>query len=360
VTEEVTGIDLVREQLRVAAGEPLDITQDDVTFSGHAIEVRLYAEDPANGFLPAAGTVEAFEPAPAPAVRWDSGVEAGSVVGTQFDPMLAKVIAHAATRTEAAGRLALALEQLHLGGIVTNRHFLAATLRHPAFLAGATTTDFIERVVPEPTLRLEGAALERAAITAVMWMQGENRAGAGVWAGLPTGWRNARLPAERVVLAHGDHELTITYRAQRDGSFLVNDTTVVRVLRHNHRDVDIEIGGRRMTSRITRTGDDLHVQTPGGTAHLHVVPRFRPPVSSGPDGGLNAPMPGVVLHLRVAPGDTVATGQVLVVLEAMKMEHHIKAPADGRVAEIRVSEGQRVDNGALLLVIGTADDGAPA
>jgi propionyl-CoA carboxylase alpha chain len=360
VTEEVTGIDLVREQLRIASGETLDVEQHDLTFSGHAIEVRLYAEDPANGFLPVTGTVAAFEPAPAPAVRWDSGVEAGSVVGTRFDPMLAKVIAHAPTRSEAAGRLALALERLHLGGMVTNRHFLAATLRHPAFLAGDTTTDFIERTMPEPALVLEGAALERAAITAAMWIQGENRAGTPVWSGLPSGWRNARLPAERLTLAHGDEELTVTYRSRRDGSFLVNATTVVRVLGHSARTVDVEIDGRRMASRITRTGDDIHVQTPGGTAHLRLVPRFHVPGSGGPAGGLNAPMPGTVLHLRAGVGDEVAAGQVLVVLEAMKMEHHIKAPADGLVTEIRVAEGQHVDNGTLLLVIGTAEEGGPA
>ncbi|MDQ3146516.1 MAG: ATP-grasp domain-containing protein, partial [Actinomycetota bacterium] len=131
VTEEVTGIDLVREQLRVAAGEALGYGQADVTFSGHAVEARLYAEDPASGFLPATGTIAAFAPAPSPAVRWDSGVEAGSVVGVDFDPMLAKVVAHGPTRAEAAGRLALALERLHLGGVTTNRDFLAATLRSP-------------------------------------------------------------------------------------------------------------------------------------------------------------------------------------------------------------------------------------
>ncbi|WP_421118434.1 biotin carboxylase N-terminal domain-containing protein [Aquihabitans daechungensis] len=146
VTEEVTGIDLVREQFRVASGEPLEPATAAATFTGHAVEARLYAEDPAAGFLPATGTVEAFAPAADAAVRWDSGVEPGSVVGVDFDPMLAKVVAHAPTRTEAALRLALALERLHVGGVTTNRDFLVATLRAPEFLAGDTTTDFIERV----------------------------------------------------------------------------------------------------------------------------------------------------------------------------------------------------------------------
>ena len=135
VTEAVTGLDLVREQLRIAQGEPLGYTQAEVRMSGHAVEVRLYAEDPANGFLPAAGPVTVWEPAASPVVRYDSGVEAGSVVGTRFDPMLAKVIAHAPTRREAALKLALALERTRLGGLTTNRDFLVATLRHDAYLA---------------------------------------------------------------------------------------------------------------------------------------------------------------------------------------------------------------------------------
>ncbi|MBW2387266.1 MAG: ATP-grasp domain-containing protein, partial [Deltaproteobacteria bacterium] len=163
VTEAVTGIDLVREQLRIARGEPLGYEQSDIESVGHAIEARLYAEDPAAGFLPAIGTLAAFEPAKDPEVRWDSGVERGSVIGTDFDPMLAKVIAYAPTRSEAAGRLALALERTHLGGVTTNRDFLVATLRTEAFLAGDTTTDFIDRIDPARTLELDEQDLERYA-----------------------------------------------------------------------------------------------------------------------------------------------------------------------------------------------------
>ncbi|MCP4221711.1 MAG: carbamoyl-phosphate synthase L chain ATP-binding protein, partial [Actinomycetia bacterium] len=148
VTEAVTGIDLVREQIRVAMGEPLGYTQDDLNLTGHAIEARLYAEDPSNDFLPATGTLEAFAPAPEPSVRWDTGVRAGSTIGIEFDPMIAKVIASGPTRPEAASALALALERLHIGGVVTNRDFLATVLRSLEFLAGETTTDFIERVKP--------------------------------------------------------------------------------------------------------------------------------------------------------------------------------------------------------------------
>src|ERR671911_270651 len=219
VTEEVTGLDLVREQLRVAAGEPLGYEQDAVAFAGHAIEARLYAEDPTAGFLPATGTLAAFAPAPEPSVRWESGVEAGSVVGVDFDPMLAKVVAHAPTRSEAAGRLALALERLHLGGVATNRDLLAGILRHPAYLAGDTTTDFLERTEPPATLALADDDLARAAALAALWLQGENRSRATVLASVPGGWRNGRLPDQRISLAHGDRTIDVCYRSRRDGSF---------------------------------------------------------------------------------------------------------------------------------------------
>lgn len=359
VTEEVTGIDLVREQLRIAGGEPLGYTQDDVSFTGHAIEARLYAEDPDNGFLPAIGTVEAFAPAADPVVRWDSGIEQGSVVGVDFDPMLAKVIAYGPTRTEAAGRLALALERLHMGGVVTNRDFLSATLRNPAFLSGDTTTDFIERVDPGEPPHC-GPDVLRAATIGALWIQGRNHAvtqnsdrNVG---SLPSGWRNTLMPDERVMLKHrGSGEaIDVSYRVQRDGSFSIRavDGERQRCLVHDWSEtgIDIEISGVRSTSAVTRSGDMLHVQAQSGTESFELIPRFVPPSSSGPAGGFVAPMPGTVLDVRVQPGDTVVAGDTLVVLEAMKMEHHMNAPADGVVAEVRVEVGGHVETGQLLLI----------
>jgi propionyl-CoA carboxylase alpha chain len=370
VTEEVTGIDLVREQLRIAAGEPLGYGQQAITFRGHAIEARLYAEDPGAGFLPATGTLTAFAPASEPEVRWDSGVEAGSVVGLDFDPMLAKVIAHAPTRAEAAARLARALERLHLGGVTTNREFLASALRHPAFLAGDTTTDFIDRVDLSATLDLGDDELARVATLAALWVQGDNRSRASVLSAMPSGWRNARLPAQRVTLAHGDRTVTVRYRARRGGRFVLGgadaagadpaerdgetgpDGGSARVHRWTPSSIDAEVNGRRATARVTRDGDRLYVQAPGGTVAFDVVPRFvAPGAAPAIAGGLVAPMPGIVLDVRCAPGDVVDARQTLVVLEAMKMEHHVRAPADGVVAEVRVAKGQHVENGAILLVL---------
>jgi propionyl-CoA carboxylase alpha chain len=358
VTEEVTGIDLVREQIRIAAGEPLGYTQADITFTGHAIEARLCAEDPAAGFLPATGTIAAFAPADTPIVRWESGVQQGSVVGVTFDPMLAKVVAHAPTRTEAAGLLAIALERLHLGGVTTNRDFLAATLRHDAFIDGDTTTDFIDRARPALTLALDEAELQRAATAAALWIQGENRATAPVLAQLPSGWRNARLPAQSISLRHGDDTIEVTYRSQRDGSFGVGAEATAWVHRRSPGDIDVEIDGLRATACVTRAGDHVHVQTVRGTVDFVVVPRFEVPGSGLPTGGLTAPMPGTVLDVRVAVGDHVTAGTTLMVMEAMKMEHHISAPADGTVTEVFVAAGQQVGNGDVLLLIESAETDA--
>jgi len=355
VTEAVTGIDLVREQLRIARGEPLGYVQSDIRFAGSAIEARLYAEDPARDFLPATGELVAFEPAASPEVRWDSGVAAGSVIGTDFDPMLAKVIAHAPTRSEAAGRLALALERSHLGGVTTNRDFLVATLRSPEFLAGDTTTDFIERVGPARSLELAGDELERVARVAALWIQGVNRAEARALAATPSGWRNARLPDQRLVLTHGEDEVTVSYRTLRDGAFRMGDGKHARIHAWSPDGIDVEIDGRRSRARITRAGDRIVVHGPRGDVELGVRPRFEVPGAEETSGGFVSRMPGKVIDLRVRVGDAVRAGEILMVLEAMKMEHPIHATEDGVVAEVRVSLGEQVEKGALLLVVKPAD-----
>jgi len=358
VTEAVTGIDLVREQLRIAAGEALGYAQSDVTFDGAAIEARLYAEDPANDFLPATGTLVAFEPAATPVVRWDSGVAAGSTIGTDFDPMLAKVIAFAPTRAEAAGRLALALERCHLGGVTTNRDFLAATLRTPEFLAGDTTTDFIERVEPARALSIDGEELERVARVAALFLQGENRANAGVLADAPSGWRNARMPYERVEFAIGAQELTVAYRRQRDGDFHFSGGGRARIHAWSPDGIDVEIEGRRQRARVTRSGERILVQTPRGDVDLTIRPRFVIPGSDDAADGFVAAMPGKVIDLRVAVGDRVRAGETVVVLEAMKMEHPMRATEDGVVTEVRVAIGDQVESGAVLLVVESEPDGS--
>ena len=356
VTEEVTGIDLVREQLRVAGGAELGYDQDDIDWIGSAIEVRLYAEDPDNDFLPATGTLSAYRPADEPVVRWDSGVEEGNVVGVDFDPMLAKVIAHGPTRAEAAGRLALALERMHLGGVVTNRDFLVATLRNEAFLAGDTTTDFIERIDPAGSQAAPDTAM--AAIVSAMWIQGRNRADDRVWGFARSNFRTGSLPPQYIEFETGPDEThRIEYSLRRDGGFTLGSGETVLVHEWTPDDIELEVDGRRLRAAVTVADGVGYVTLGRTTVTLPVKPRFAVPGSELPTGGLVAPMPGSVIELRCAVGDTVDAGQVLVVLEAMKMEHHITAPFAGTVTVLPIAVGDQVENGALLLTIEEPADG---
>ena len=356
VTEEVTGIDLVREQLRVAQGERLGYGQDDVHFSGSAIEVRLCAEDPSVGFLPATGTLFAFETPGEPLVRWESGVERGSVVTVAFDPLLAKVIAHAPTRVEAAATLARALERLHLGGVTTNRDFLVASLRSEHFLAGDTTTDFIERFdIPRELLFCE-EELVAAACAGALWLQGEHRANAAVLEHVPSGWRNARLPRQRTSLRFGHQQMDVEYASRRDGSFDLGTHGAARVHHWSDTAIDLELNGYRATSRVTEASGHLYVQILRGTVAFSIVPRFDVVHAEVTPGGLDAPMPGLILDVRVNAGQHVNVGETLVVMEAMKMEHVISAPRAGTVSEVLVTKGQQVDNGAQLLILDADDD----
>ncbi len=352
VTEAVTGVDLVREQLRIAAGEELGYSQDDIRFSGHAIEVRLCAEDPEHGFLPATGRLAAFVTPKEPLVRWESGVEEGSVVTVDFDPLLAKVISHSPTRLEAARSLALALEEMHLGGVTTNRDFLAATLRHERFLAGDTTTDFIERVDPARVLYLSDSEASWLASAGALWLQAKHRAEAAVLKAVPSGWRNARLPRQHVALRVGERNLDVRYASRRDGRFDLGENGLASVYDWSDRAIDVEIAGVRRRVRITEAGEHLYVQALRGTVDFAVVPRF---VASGgvavATGGLSAPMPGVILDIRVALDQHVAAGDTLVVMEAMKMEHVITAPYEGTVSAILVTKDQQVERDSQLLTL---------
>ena len=354
VTEAVTGLDLVREQLRVAMGEHLGYSQDDVTMDGHAIEVRLYAEDVPGGFLPATGTLHAFRPATSPAVRWDAGVETGSVVGTNFDPMLAKVIAHSATRTEAAMRLALALERTHLAGVITNRDVLVSTLRNPGFLAGDTTTDFFDRHLPARERNIEADELLRVTAAAALWLQGGNRAEARTQSQMPSGWRTGHHIDQWVTFGRGSVQLVVNYHARRDGTFVIagaDGPTVATIHSWTPTSIDVAIGNRRVRAMFTRYESTLVINDGSGDVELSVVPRFTPPGAAVHRGGLTAPMPGRIIDVKVAAGDSVASGQLLVVMEAMKMEHRITATNDGVVAEVLVHIGDQVKRGAALLVM---------
>ena len=361
VTEEITGLDLVREQLRIAEGEELGYGQSDLAIDGHAIEARLYAEDPTRNFLPSPGAIEVWRPAPGGLARFDSGVESGSEVSVEFDPMIAKVIAHAPTRREAAAKLARALEQTALQGLRHNRDFLVATLREPAFLAGDTTTDFIERIDPPRRRELDAQSLSDAVIAATMAAQAAHRANAKVLAAFRSGWRNSMMPPERTKFRHGDDEIAVSYRSQRDGTFQVtldeDEPRTVAVFGVEGGQVDLEIDGRRLQLAIAGTEDRWLIHGTDFDVDLTELPRLPLPGLLEIKGGLTAPMPGNVLATHVQQGDEVSEGQLLLILEAMKMQHRIVAPFDGSVKELHVGEGDQVDNGALLVMLEEAGAG---
>ena len=351
VTEEVTNIDLVYEQLRIARGEELGYEQEDINWIGHSIEARLYAEDPNNNFLPETGTLIAFEEDLNAEARWDSGVESGSVVGTSFDPMLAKVISYGATRTDAASKLARALEAAHIGGLTTNRDFLVATLKTQEFLNGDTTTDFIDRVKPPKELTLDENELEYAATIAALWMQELNRFNDDVLGHLPSGWTNGRIPKQNIRFQFKENEINITYKAQRDKSFIVNNSKPALIHECYENGIDMEYNGRRQFSKVTIHKNKVLVHMSFGDVLLKIMPRFVVPGLEVQAGGLVAPMPGKVINLNVKKGSKVKTGDTLVILEAMKMEHSIKAAEDGIISELYVNNNDQVENGALLMVI---------
>jgi propionyl-CoA carboxylase alpha chain len=356
VTEAITGLDLVHEQLRVAAGEPLGFTQDDLSIDGHAVEARLYSEDPANRFFPKTGKLLSFVPPASPEARFDSGVESGCLVGIEFDPMLAKVITHAPTRSEASLRLARVLETTRIQGLTTNRDFLVATLRHEAFLAGRTTTDFIEREEPDRKRVPSWEEFEHAAIATALAEQRQNRAEATLLPAMPSGWRNTPMPPEIRRFKEGKkNEIEVRYRARRDGGFDVEvgeRRLRVEVRSYAGDSIDLAIDGLRSRYDLARDGARRFVHGPRGAVELTALPRFPKAARQAASGSLVAPMPGKVLSVHVAQGESVRNGQLLLILEAMKMEHRITATLRGKVSELRVAEGDQVEGGALLVVIG--------
>ncbi|MGW1912748.1 acetyl/propionyl/methylcrotonyl-CoA carboxylase subunit alpha [Streptomyces sp. NPDC002076] len=330
VTEEAFGIDLVAEQIRIAEGGALE--KDPPRARGHAIEARLYAEDPAHDWSPQTGTLHHL--AVPSGVRLDTGYTDGDTIGVHYDPMLAKVVAHAATRAEAIRRLAGALERAEIHGPVTNRDLLVRSLRHEEFTGGGMDTGFYDRhlsaltePVPDPYAPL-AAALADA--------HGRSRFG---------GWRN--LPSQPQVkrYAVAGEEQEVRYRHTREG--LAADG--VRVVHADERVVVLEVDGVERKFVISRYGDEVYV----GTTRLTALPRFPDPTAQLAPGSLLAPMPGTVVRVAdgLAEGAAVQAGQGLIWLEAMKMQHQISAPVTGTLTALHARTGQQVEPGTLLAVV---------
>ena len=350
VTEEVTGIDLVAEQIKIARGDELEFAQDDIDWHGHAIEARLYAEDPGNNFLPEIGTLHAYDTSLASEVRWDSGVEEGSVIGTDFDPMLSKVISWAPNRIDAANKLARGLEKAHMGGVVTNRQFLISCLRNESFLNGNTTTDFVEREALETKKNLSVNELHQTSTAIALWLAQQNRVSDPVTGFMPGNWTNGRMPLQRVKLLFVQDEIEVKYKLNKDNFYEVMGS-ICKIYHCDSFGIDIQIGSHRFYAHITEACSEIVINMPFGDINASVLPRFIEPGNDIPEGGLIAPMPGKVIDVKVKKGSKVKAGDTLVIIEAMKMEHSIKATETGKIAKVMIQLNDQVDNGATLLVL---------
>ena len=361
VTELITGLDLIELQLRVAGGEQLPMSQSDIVAIGHAIEARLYAEDPARGFLPQTGELAAFDvPANPGRVRVDAGVAAGDAISVHYDPMIAKVIAWSETRDGAAGELASALAGTSIAGLVTNIDFLGATLTHPAFLAAELDTHFIER--HESALMGAAAAPSAEALaTAVAVLleeaAAETRAFAGAdpnspWA-VNDGFRLNQDLEELYRFRFGDEFVEATLVWGHDGrKLVVGDMTTdfaYRTPETPGAPWSMRLGDRTFQAHAARAGGDLVAGVDGRRWRLTPTPLGADAGVDAGGGSLSAPMPGKIVRVEVAAGATVKKGDALVALEAMKMEHVITAPADGTVDAVNCEAGDQVEEGVELV-----------
>ncbi|HEX6634432.1 MAG TPA: acetyl/propionyl/methylcrotonyl-CoA carboxylase subunit alpha [Usitatibacter sp.] len=355
VTEMITGEDLVEWQLRVAAGEPLPLAQDGIHAAGHAIEVRLCAESPANDFLPETGRIGLLrEPRTGEDVRLETGVRQGDTVSVFYDPMIAKLVAWGADRGEAARRLQAALEETEILGVKTNLAFLERVARHPAFLAGETDTAFIERhradLLPAP-----GAVPIEALVACTVRVFLDEAAAASrdpsPWNDT-TGWRLNQPRTRRMALRLADGS-EVEVAAEHRGDVLAvavgGERHEVRVGPSEGDRVQLALDGETYFARVARLGERLSATTPRGRHELALVDPFHyEPADALPDARLTALMPGRVVKVLAAEGASVRKGQALMILEAMKMEHTIVSPREGVIERVAFSENDLVPADALL------------
>jgi geranyl-CoA carboxylase alpha subunit len=358
VTELVTGLDLVEWQLRVADGEPLPLTQSEITFRGHAIEVRLCAEEPADGFLPQTGRLLAWEPPAGEGVRVDHGVREGQEITPFYDSMQAKLIAYGPGRETARERLAAALRELTVFGVATNSTFLQHVLAHEAFRSGRYDTGFVGAYMPPETLRVLGqaSAEEQAVLAALLFhddaMALSQREG---FDPAVAGWSSSFALPVPLMLKNGASEFRAVVRpvAPAEYEVRIGDTGLTLALRASAAGrIEVEVAGRRRAVRYRRAGESLWCSLDGITRHVRDV-SFRPPSErerTG-DGRVRAPMDGRIIQVRAQPGAAVTRGEVLVVLEAMKMESPLVAPTDGVVTEVNVTVGAQVPARHVVAVV---------
>jgi acetyl-CoA/propionyl-CoA carboxylase biotin carboxyl carrier protein len=349
VTEMVTGIDLVAQQVRIAAGEKLTLAQDDIVMTGHAIEARVYAEDAARGFLPTGGTVFDLAEPSGPGVRVDSGLARGTVVGSDYDPMLAKVIAHADDRAAALRALDTALAGTSVLGVTTNIDFLRFLLADADVRAGRLDTGLLDRRTPDFAAADPGDA-ELIAAAAYKWLRAWPPSTANLWA-VPSGWRIGQRAPFTVRLHAGDRtEHVHLSGTPDDASATVEDGESQPLTATLDGDrLEITLAGLRTEYLVASTEGQVWLAGGGRTAVLEEVREapVRPDDEHSGDAELTSPMPGAVVAVGVSDGQAVAAGTVVVTVEAMKMEHAMTAPVDG-VVELVVAVGDQVKVGQVL------------
>ncbi|MDO7868050.1 acetyl/propionyl/methylcrotonyl-CoA carboxylase subunit alpha [Nocardioides jiangxiensis] len=363
VTEAVHGVDLVALQIAVAEGRSLaEVTVGEP--QGHAVEVRLYAEDPAHGYQPQSGTITRFElpgvvsefETVRHGIRLDSGVGAGDSIGTFYDAMIAKVISFAPTRDQALRQLAGALAKAQLHGLTTNRDLLVNLLRSATVIDATMDTTWLDgadlAVLGAPTGGAD--AVPVSGFAAAVALAERARLASAYQSRIPAGFRNVVSQPQRTVFRRGDEELVVGWYGGR--SFRSADLDGVVVLAAGPDEVTLEQDGVQRTFTVYVDGDHVDVESSLGHVALIRAPRFVDPSTQVAAGSLLAPMPGSVVAVSAAVGDTVAEGQPLLVMEAMKMQHTISAPYAGTVTELDVAVGQQVEAGAVLAVVAPDTD----
>ena len=344
VTEMITGLDLIRLQIEVAQGGKLPAQPLETATAGHAIEARLYAEDPGNNFLPSTGTLHVWQPPQAvTGVRVDSGVAEGSEIGVYYDPLLAKVIAHAADRETAINKLIFALQNFAAQGVTTNRDFLIAVLEHSEFRKGKAHTGFQLASRPHDDATKNTDRICAAVVAA--YIERTEHAQRKILPSIPVRFRNNPYPSPTIRFSIRGHEIAAP---PTDNS--------IEVLGVEGGQVDALVDGVRNKFQIRQHGDDYFVYSNFVQRTLTRLPRYPRHAGAGSHESANSPMPGQVLRVLVSEGQTVKAGDPLIALEAMKMEQTIKATMDGVVRAILVKAGQVVAPGQLLVEIDSTED----
>lgn len=355
VTELVIGHDLVHWQLKLAAGEPLILEQNQLRQGGHAIEVRVCAEDPDQDFRPGTGTILACHTPELAGVRYDSGLLAGSRIPVDYDSMLLKLIAWGHTRELAIQRLRQALSQTVILGVQTNLDFLHRLTKSADFLSGAFHTRWIEAQGPALlTPPLSVTQQHELALVATVWLWRRHEAGRSRWRGVPAGWRNSPGAPQQALFRLGDTELSVSYRLQQEHlSCEIDDCRYQVAWREaGEQALSVEIDGLCRMYRLAQLEQELWLHTPAvGTRRIQLLPRLRETARAEAHGGYTAAMTAKVLQVLVEAGQTVSAGQALLVLESMKMESTLCAAAEGTVETVFVQSGEIVEAGTVLLAL---------